>query len=147
MKIKSFNKGNLKVLRSEIDSALKEVGEKYGVDLSAGGGSYTYTQHEVTFKLKVSVLDASGESVQGRDDFILYGMLKGFDEDDFGRTFTTDDGKTFKITGWNRRRRKYPVEVTRQDAGHVGDIWFFSVNAVLRYLGKADRIRPSFSIR
>ena len=52
MKIKSFNKSNLKVLREEINKALKKAGMK-DVEFSVGNCRFDAT--EATFKLGVKV--------------------------------------------------------------------------------------------
>lgn len=142
MEVKKLNKTILQQLRVDMNVALRTVSEKYGLDTHIGNASYR--DLEANLKLKVSILDVDGGNKQGRADFILYGECHGFDAEDFGKVFTADDGKSFKIIGWNRRRRKYPVECTAVKGGKIFD---FMPRTVLRALGKAGNVVSSFSTR
>lgn len=134
MKITKFNKNNLPRLRAAMNSALKEVGEKFGITVEVGSASYR--PHETTFRVKLSMLNEDGDSLQGHNDFVSYAPMYGFDENDFGRVFTTEKGD-FRIIGWNRRRHRYPVEAIQVSSGKP---YIFTPRTVLHALGKPGRI-------
>ena len=138
--VKQFNRTNLLEIRVAMNIALGYVEKKFGIVIEVGGASYG--QHDATFKVKLSILDEAGDSKADKSNFMSYALHRGFDTADFGRDFTSK-GRQFKIVGWNRRARKYPV-IVKEIA--TGDAWHFSVSAILRALGKAGKvIQPSLS--
>jgi len=133
--VTQMSRDNCSAIAIRIDEKLEELGKELGVSIKTGNG--TYKKQEVTFKLKVSILDESGESKQGFEDFIRYALSFGFNKEDFGKDFTSkgriSKGRQFKIVGWDRRKRKYPVVVKEI---HTGELWYFPPRSVLRFLGK-----------
>jgi len=133
MRIEKFNPDNLRKLIAKIHAALSGVEKECGLSISIEGGSYQ--DHKVKFKLEAFLLDEDGTSKQDREDFLLYGLYAGFDEHDFGKIFTIK-GRQFKIAGWNKSRREYPViAISDKDVS-----WFFSPKVVLQALGKSGSI-------
>lgn len=135
-KMRQFNKTNLKDLRSAINAALKDVGERYGLDIHLG--SCKYQSSGATWKLETSILDSDGANKQLKEDFEFYATMRGFDKDDFGKEFTDGHGDRFEITGWLPRRKRYPVQAKNVKTGKT---FIFPVNSVLRGLGKTDEVR------
>jgi len=128
--VKKFNKSNLPEVRAIMKVALVEVANQFGIRVEVGNCSYT--DHDATFKVKLSVLDEAGDSKADKSDFMAYALYRGFDAEDFGRDFTSK-GRQFKITGWNSRKWKFPVTVKEIATGRT---WHFPVGTVLRALGK-----------
>lgn len=100
MSIKAFDKPNLKMLRNEIDDALKHVAEKHGIRLSLGNISFTATTF--TGKLEALISDGNAEdldsNIKWQKNFLTYAPLYGLSKDDLGRTFTYAN-KEYKIVG------------------------------------------------
>jgi len=130
MKIEKFNKVNLKEIRAKALAALSDVEKEYGV--SAEIGNCSYQDHEVTFKLKISLLDESGTKKQDFKEFVLWASSYGLDVEDFGKTFI-HRGLQVEIVGLNRRRWRYPIKAVGVD----GISWFFSPKYILKVLGKS----------
>tara|TARA_B100000614_G_C14333991_1_gene405956 strand:+ start:240 stop:653 length:414 start_codon:yes stop_codon:yes gene_type:complete len=94
------------------DGTLDSIQEGLQVDL----GNARYTSGDIfpiTFKFEVSATNEDGTvETKEASDFKKLASLYGLSPDDLGREFTTWDGKTFKITGLKRTRRKYPISAT-----------------------------------
>lgn len=101
-----MNRTIAKEMDKDVIAALKEVGEKYGVNFSIGGGSFDSL--EVTFKLKAIVKETSngvsGDEARFKKDAIFYGI----NPDTYGQVFKSG-GKTFKVTSLAARNTKYGI--------------------------------------
>lgn len=107
--ITQFDKNTLRILRSEIDVALAQVGNAYGIDLHAGNARFD--AKTATFKLDLALLDESGV-VETKEML----ALKAFNPDMVGKTVTLHRGMTGKVIGYNRRAKAYPY-IVETDAG------------------------------
>lgn len=104
--VKALNKNNLKSIETEIKQAIAEIESKYGIQARFVGGRYT--DKLATMKLEVSVLDESGKAFDKyAEQYNQYKGLYGFTQS-LGDMFTSN-GRTYKLTGLNRRNSKYPV--------------------------------------
>lgn len=97
-----MTKEQFTVFRSEMESALAAIAEKYNCDVSVGNIKYDdiNTDISVSFRSK----GADGKSAD-QLNFEKYCGQFGFKPEDYGFTFT-DNGKTFKFVGFNPRARK-----------------------------------------
>ena len=103
--IKTFNKSNLNQVRTDINSALKEVENKYGIKLDIGNISYNGSLF--TTKLKAFATggdDTNVGKIEWDRNCYKFGSKKG----DFGRTIKFM-GETFTVSGIKPRSSKYPV--------------------------------------
>ena len=57
-KIETFNKPQIVQLRNEIDKALDQVANKYGITIKAGNCSFS--GNEANFKLKLNTIGEGG---------------------------------------------------------------------------------------
>ena len=127
MTIKSFDKGNLKAVRSDIATALATVETKYGIKLDLGNisfsdkefrgkinGSVTYVNK--TFDTNI-VVDADFVRSVARDRFLPAVLV--------GRKFRAA-GRVFTLTGVKNTRPKYPF----QGQGSQGGNYKFSIDQV-----------------
>jgi hypothetical protein len=114
MKLTKIDKPTLKVLRPEIDAALKAVAEKYGIAIKAGNASFT--ENTAVFKLEVSLIGENGKALtQDVDRFTQYAELIGLKPDDLGKEFKYG-GNTFKVWGLKTNiDGKHPVIAERAD--------------------------------
>lgn len=97
----------LRMLRTDINIALKEVGDKHGVKLEAGSASYSTG----TFTLKINggLLKEDGSAVQKEaEDFKRYAKMFGLEPEDLGQKFKSN-GKEYTISGLATRKSKYPI--------------------------------------
>ncbi len=109
MKVTNFDKPTIKVIRLAMEKALAEVGEEYGVKISAGNA--TYTEDEVTFKVKANTIGSNG-TVQSKEasNWSLYAPIHGLGSLSVGDEVKLQ-GKTFTIAGWNTRAKKSPINI------------------------------------
>jgi hypothetical protein len=114
----SLSKADFEALRSDINAALSEVGQKYGISFAAGNVSFR--SNTATIKLECAI----GTSDDGVDPsmakyaqaFETYKFL-------FPNLNLTDTyvirGKAYKIGGYNRRAREYPLILISQKTGQA----------------------------
>lgn len=107
--IKEFNKGNLQALRTELDALHKALEKKYGIELKVGNASYS--NNEVTFKLKANTIGEGGTVVTKEAlNWPLYAAMNGLGHFALGDKVALD-GSIYEITGWNTRAKKAPVMI------------------------------------
>lgn len=106
--ITEFSKSNLPFLRSEINDALKLIGEKYGISLVAGNASFT--ADDATFKLNCA-LGAGKTNTNIRMDKMAENFtLHQFRLGNLNMTSTyVILGVQYKIVGYNPRAHQYPL--------------------------------------
>jgi len=96
------------------DGSLDNIHE--GLQVKLGNASYTGDSiFPITFKIEVSATNDDG-TIETKEvkDFKTNAIHYGLSPDDLGKEFTQND-HTFKISGLNGKRRKYPISVTRND--------------------------------
>ena len=92
----------------EATAAMAAVAEKYGVTVKFGSGRGS--EQSITMKLEVTNKTATGEAQdKSAIDFKALAPMYGLVATDLGRTFSRG-GKTFKITGLNRRAKTMPIQ-------------------------------------
>ena len=112
--ITSFNRTNLKTLRSEIDAALEAVLAKHG--LTADLGNIRFGATDFRCKLNVEVASTTGPASVADTDaaaerkFKAHAWKFGLTGDEFGKTFKSR-GTAFTIIEINPRAKRggYPV--------------------------------------
>lgn len=118
MTITSFDRAGLRVLRTDLDAALKAVADKHGITLTVG--SMRFSESEVRMKLTANT-GSSAELVQAKTDAsaadlarlsALYDLPEGL----LGRKITVR-GSHFTISGAKLSRRKYPFSVIGAQGG------------------------------
>ena len=116
MKIKDFShKPTLNMLEAEVIKALQSVCKKYGIECSAGGGSYTSTDYTARIKF---TLPSDSKTVQAKNK--QWSELYGFGRNIVGESFIFK-GKVYTVTGFDPGKRAYPVVCgdTRFKRDHV----------------------------
>ncbi len=116
MTINAFDNSNLVALRSEINAALKAVGDKYGISIQAGNASYKSSV--ATFKLACMVGDTTIAEVKvnkAAADLKSYHMLCFRDLKLDARYAMGND--VFKIVGYNTRGRTQPMQIVSLKSG------------------------------
>ena len=105
--INSINPSVCRILRDEMDAALKAVGDKYGITIAVGGGKYT--DSNVTFKVEAAVVNEDGQKL-GKDAvaFQQNARYYGLTPEDLFKEFTFQ-GVTHQIVGLKPQSRKFPI--------------------------------------
>lgn len=104
---KAIDKPLMIALRTEIDKAIAEIGNKHGVQLKLGSGRYSNENAE--FKLGVAVVQDGGLVMcKEATLFQPYATMWGMKPEDLGKTFTHHNGHRYQIVG-AKPRSKHPV--------------------------------------
>jgi len=114
--MKKFDKVVAKALRDEIDAALKSVGEKY--DITFHAGSCRFSEIEMTYKLVVKTNDNEAVEEKNKKDWARYCEIRGFDVEDFGKTFESR-GSEYTIVGFEMSRSKYDLKARKTSNGQI----------------------------
>jgi hypothetical protein len=105
--ISRFTPRECDLLRTEFNSAVKELSEKYGINIQLG--SMKYSDKEITSKVTFQVLGEGGENEAEKQSFMRHcSYYADLTPEDFGRTFT-HQGKSYKIVAINTKKRKFPI--------------------------------------
>ena len=102
-----ITKPNLRSFREDFAQAVKDLEQKYNVQMKLG--SISYDSDSFTSRLTVNNKRADGLSPEAVA-FKSYARnsFNEFKESDLGRTFN-DNGTSYTITGYSRRSRKYSI--------------------------------------
>lgn len=109
-KIKVINKGTLKKFRIDFNKAVEAFSKKQGVVIKIGG--IRFNDSSFTAKLEVIIApdgDMSAEEAIGRKSLETDGGFFGLEADDYGRTWESWDGETYKLVSVHSSRPKYPI--------------------------------------
>ena len=105
----SFDKGNLPLLRIDINAALKAIGEKHNISIKLGKCSFTSQCAE--FKLDASIITDDGIMSKEASDFLRASFKYGLVNDDLFKVFKGIDNKDYKLMGASIRARKAPLVI------------------------------------
>jgi hypothetical protein len=107
----NISKDLLQALRSDINAALKAVGEKHGVELSAGNASFT--PMNATFKLEVRTIAADGVAVtKEQADLKARRALLGLTEEHLTQVFTLGRD-SYTLHGYRSKAQSKPFLIKR----------------------------------
>lgn len=107
-KIKSFNRSNINPTLDQFNQEVQKLASKLG--LTAEVGRVTWNSSEARFKLTLATQQK--EEIKSELDSLPYGHA-GLT---VGQLFHTY-GKTYKISGFNSRAKKYPVQAVCRVTG------------------------------
>ena len=113
-KITNIGKPEMIALRPEINAALVELGERFGLKFHAGNGSFGGA--EASFKLTIAVDDPEIQNAKKADEFNRYCSMFGLEPSDLGTEFRS--GMTrYQLVGLELKRRKFPIRVLNIGTG------------------------------
>ena len=121
-KITKIGKQECTELEPEMISALQRTLNKYGLEVEYKSARYSGTTADFTFTIKT----AEAEAQANRD-----GELLGA-EFNVGDIFKSN-GEEFEVTGFNFRRRKYPVSATKVATGKRYKFGVEQINMWVRF--------------
>ena len=111
-----MDRDKVRNLRVALNRVLKEFGAQENLNVVLGNASYTDSSAD--FKLHVNEIAADGQVLtREAETFKRTAHYYGLQPEDLGRTFRSHSGKTFKITGLNRRAHKYPIQAVEVGTG------------------------------
>lgn len=110
MKITNFGRTEHRLLSAAITQALKQVGDDFGVDLTAGGGQIGTGIGRVNVEVKVRETASGCDGAKALWDQMCghYGLKP----EHYGMTFYSNR-VMFRITGIATSRPKYPIDAIR----------------------------------
>lgn len=118
-----INREVLRNLRFEINDAIKEIGDRHGVDLKLGNAKFT--EIDCTFQLKGNVQDAGDGRPAAAVEWDRYRNRYGLHDVEFGDAFHFR-GVQYNVCGIKPRSPKYPI--LAKDLS--GEVFKFKVDAV-----------------
>lgn len=104
--IQNLDRTAVRMINAEIEAALQQVSEKYGIQIDLGNSSFTNTNCEL--KVKYAVKGGDGMVMtREAEDYNRYARMKGFTKK-LGDLITMG-GNTYEIVGMKPRSTKYPI--------------------------------------
>jgi len=106
-KIDKFDPASCHVVRASLQEALKGVSEQHGVAFDVGNMSYD--ENGFRTRLDCRVIPKEGDLPVMAQDFLNLAEMYGLHPSHLGRVFSTRDGRSFKVSGLQPRKKKYKV--------------------------------------
>jgi hypothetical protein len=131
-KITGIGRAECKILSDELETVIQRTLNKYGLAASYANGKYERGGHTATLSFKIDV-PAMAEKAANREAKVLGA------EFDMGYVFNSN-GEEFKVTGFNLRRRKYPVSANNT---RTGKSYKFTVENINRNIQIAEMFEKS----
>jgi len=103
--IENFDAAQRTALRERAEHKMRELAEAHGLEAEVTKGSYSSHEYSLTFKFSIPLPEGADPV---RDEFELLCSLFGLTPEDYKRPFR-HRGKTYLLTGFKPRNRKYPV--------------------------------------
>ena len=129
-RITQFNKLVLRNLRPVLEDAIAQVGRDFGFTAEVGNASFS--ANEVTFKLRLTLNDASGRPIDmDAEHYKQNCRLIGLPAELLDREFEFN-GKRYALKGMDLNSRKYPLLGIPLRTGRV---YQFEVSAIKRAFG------------
>ncbi len=105
-KVTSFNRQNIRQINSELEAVIKQVAEKYGLEVKLG--NTRFTGDNFTTKVQVATVAEGGITMSKEaTDFNRYKTILGINME-LGNEFERN-GNTYTIVGLKPRSKKYPI--------------------------------------
>jgi hypothetical protein len=116
MPITKFDPNACRLLRAELEAALKIVADKHGISIKTG--KMTYSDTNVKVSLEVATVSEGGEvNTREKKDFLQFAEIYGLKPTDLGRNFKSQ-GELYQITGLNTKKQKFAIQAKRLRDGH-----------------------------
>ena len=119
-----FTKGDLKVIRVAINTALREVEEAHGISLQVGNMTVIGYKDDIpnTGRMFRTQLEGFAINENGvteskeRMDFVAFATSYGLNPEWLDKEVVVE-GKTFILTGLNTKASKFPISLEPVDGG------------------------------
>lgn len=97
-----------KRFQCELEGAIKEVCEKFGLSYAPGSVTYSDTSYKTRLQITTTETEEGKPFNAGAAEFEKHCVWHGIPRDWLNKTFTVRH-KKYKIVGWNNRKRKNKV--------------------------------------
>lgn len=112
----------VKLLAEDVEAAVQEVAERWGLSVKYGGGNYAPTSAVLKFEFAVVAADGRVLSREAMD-WAVHAPRFGLPKDGVGKQFATHNG-VYQIEGWKPANTKYPILAKRTDGKQFKfDVW------------------------
>ncbi len=113
--IEKIDRNVCKDIRSELDSELASIGERLGLSLRMGGGSFS--SDSATFKLEVELLSETGRPISKEERYLNENHeFLGIPKEWLGAKLKDPtDGKLYYLRGYKVRSPKRPFIIETVD--------------------------------
>lgn len=113
--VNKIDRNVCKDIRSELDSELASIGERLGVSLRLGGGSFS--SDSATFKLEVELLSETGRPISKEETYLNQNHeFLGIPKDWLGAKLKDPmTGKLYYLRGYKSRAPKRPFIIETVD--------------------------------
>lgn len=113
--IEKIDRNVCKDIRSELDSELASIGERLGLSLRMGGGSFS--SDSATFKLEVELLSETGRPISKEETYLNQNHeFLGIPKDWLGAKLKDPrTGKLYYLRGYKSRAPKRPFIIETVD--------------------------------
>jgi hypothetical protein len=108
-----FNKNALRELGNDVESVLRDLGERHNITFRWAGGSFSHGESVATMKLEVTLNDTDLKSYL-EIEYDRYADI--YKLPPFG-TIVSYGGTHFKMIGFKSRNRKYPIIAENMTTG------------------------------
>ncbi len=99
------------LFRKDTERAMREIANKYGVEIHAG--KIKYTSDSFFMEIKANRPEVNGKSFE-QSEFEKYAFLYGFDKTDYNKQFRMK-GQVFTVYGFKASARTMPVLARGED--------------------------------
>ena len=120
-----FDSRKLDLFREDFEQAVKQLAEKYNVNITLGNIRYT----EDSFTSRIIVTHQVLSTQRYRDDFLKYGQMNRLKTEWLDQEFRAQ-GKVLKLVGLDMTKRKKKVVV----ADASGEIFWTNPDTIAYYL-------------
>lgn len=115
--VKQFDSAALRLMRTEMESALAAITAKHGVKFTIGKMLYTREGEHFHVKIEADIPTASGRKPISASEKALISMITGIPEqgmEDY-KIIEKPSGTVWYITGYNSRAPKRPINIETAD--------------------------------
>jgi hypothetical protein len=112
-KITTFDRTSCKVIQDAIVRSLREVEERFGVSITAAGGTMDGAEFKAKFQIKV--VDPAAVEADQRRKFSMACFLYSLKPEHYGATVPLSGGRSGKLIGVEPGRSKRPIKILSED--------------------------------
>lgn len=104
--IQTLDRNVVRMINAEIEAALQQVSQKYGIEIDLGNSRFTNANCDLKVKYSVKTSDGMVMTREA-EDYNRYAKMRGFTK--MLGDLITVGGNTYEIAGMKPRSTKYPI--------------------------------------
>lgn len=131
MKINTFDKDTIKMIRGELQLAIRDIENRYGIQLTAGRAKFG--QKSASISIDMATIDSNGEIVDHDREFLIANLTWVGLKSEHLDTAIRIGNDTFKINGYKRARYAKPFSLISMTNGQ-------------KYVASEDTVRTALGL-